>query len=447
MSQGGFRWGADTLVYSLVDSLRLWHQVHTFVAFIDIKKAFDSCWVEATLVRLHDVGISGRLWHLLANFLCGTLSQVRLGREGPLTSPVEFAGGQPCHLSPCCHPWCLPCGLGHVPSRVPTLRGRPGLAESQAHLQHALDVVQAWGLRWRFSFLAPPNRRLWSSVLSAAAPIVPCILGTSLSFWCHNTGTSVSLLLPLSLGVLMLTWSTLVVIASSTKLAPDVVAKVCLSLSPHLSSLLTSFPVRHLVLEFVGDDSAALQQLNLSLHRWCRHLLGWPSASLVAAVHWELGIGDALRLALGRAFSLSGRLCAMDHSSSRPPDPASVFRLCSTVQGTWSHWCASLSIPHILATLAILWVPLLRPSDIGSLAKPFPTWTVTCASDLQPWLPTCMACVSMSLLATSSLPPKNPVYSFNRGASGGACSLGSRPLLHRPPLRPSASAFLLLFLP
>ena len=40
----------------------------------------------------------------------------------------------------------------------------------------------------------------------------------------------------------------------------------------------------------------------------------------------------------------------MDHSSSRPPDPASVFRLCSTVQGTWSHWCASalrsLSIPH-----------------------------------------------------------------------------------------------------
>ena len=94
---------------------------------------------------------------------------------------------------------------------------------------------------------APPNLRFWSSVLSAAAQIVPCILGASLSLWCHNTDTSVSLSLPLSVGVLTLTWSALVVIASSTKPAPDVVAKVCLSLSPHLSSLHTSFPVRHLV--------------------------------------------------------------------------------------------------------------------------------------------------------------------------------------------------------
>ena len=30
-------------------------------------------------VRLHDVGDSGRLWHLLANFLRGTMSQVRIG--------------------------------------------------------------------------------------------------------------------------------------------------------------------------------------------------------------------------------------------------------------------------------------------------------------------------------------------------------------------------------
>ena len=33
VSQGGFRWGADTLVCSLVDSLRLRYQVHTFCRF------------------------------------------------------------------------------------------------------------------------------------------------------------------------------------------------------------------------------------------------------------------------------------------------------------------------------------------------------------------------------------------------------------------------------
>ena len=94
-------------------------------------------------------------------------------------------------------------------------------------------------------------------------------------------------------------------------------------------------------LEFIGDDHPALQQFNLALRRWCRHLLGWPSASPVAAAHWELVIGDALHLALGRAFSLVERLCAVDHASPRPPVTANVFRLCSSAQGTWSHWCAS----------------------------------------------------------------------------------------------------------
>ena len=70
--------------------LRLRRHEHTSVAFIDIKKAFDFCWVEATLVRLFDFGVMGRLWHLLANFLCGTLSQVRLG--GSVSSPWVDSG-------------------------------------------------------------------------------------------------------------------------------------------------------------------------------------------------------------------------------------------------------------------------------------------------------------------------------------------------------------------
>ena len=39
-SQGGFRWGADVLVGSLVSMLSARSSSHTFVAFIDIQKAF-----------------------------------------------------------------------------------------------------------------------------------------------------------------------------------------------------------------------------------------------------------------------------------------------------------------------------------------------------------------------------------------------------------------------
>ena len=60
--QGGFRWGADSLVGSLVDLLTSRSSSHTFVAFIDIHKAFDTSWVEGTLVRSCDAGVSGQMW-------------------------------------------------------------------------------------------------------------------------------------------------------------------------------------------------------------------------------------------------------------------------------------------------------------------------------------------------------------------------------------------------
>ena len=76
----GFHWGADAVAFSLVDTFPI----------IDIKKAFDCCWVETTLVRLFDFGVTEGLWHLLAYFLCGTLSQVRLG--GSVSSPWVDSG-------------------------------------------------------------------------------------------------------------------------------------------------------------------------------------------------------------------------------------------------------------------------------------------------------------------------------------------------------------------
>ena len=61
----------------LFDALLLRQDTHTFAAFVDIRKAFDTSWIEATLVRLSDVGVTGGMWRKIANFLCVTFSQVR----------------------------------------------------------------------------------------------------------------------------------------------------------------------------------------------------------------------------------------------------------------------------------------------------------------------------------------------------------------------------------
>ena len=86
-------------MYGLVDALRLRQDTHTFCAFVDIRKAFDTSWVEATLVRLHQSGVTGGMWRTIANFLCGTLSQVRV--RGDVSPPwVDTGIAQGCVLSP-----------------------------------------------------------------------------------------------------------------------------------------------------------------------------------------------------------------------------------------------------------------------------------------------------------------------------------------------------------
>ena len=100
------------------------------------------------------------------------------------------------------------------------------LATSQAHLQHVF-VVHAWGLRWRFSFGI-------GSTKSAVMVFGPLHGRPDCSV--HLGSVSLPLLPQYRyLGVTpTLSWGphidlALVVIPSSTKLAPGVVAKVCLS--------------------------------------------------------------------------------------------------------------------------------------------------------------------------------------------------------------------------
>ena len=316
----------------------------------------------------------------------------------------------------------------------------------QAHLQHALDVVHAWGLRWRFSFGIGPTK---SAVMvfgplrgrpdcsvhlgSVSLPLVPqyrylgvtltptlswcphvdlvCARGDRLFHqacaWCRGEGLSLSF----SSSVFV----TYVLSSSSFGLS--------VATPQHFNS--TSRP------SLVPSSSWVAQCFSCrssSLGAW--HWRCTPPCPRTCILFvWSLVCHGLLPLALQTLPVSSGslRLCKAHGfalvrvRSSIPFSPAS-----------WPRW-------HFF-----------RPSDVGSLAKPFPAWTATCTSGLQPWLPTCMACVSLSLLTTSSLPGRTR-STHNLPPSAvrlwGACLLGSRPLLHRPPLPPSAWAFLLPLLP
>ena len=50
--------------------------LHTSCPFVDISNAFDTSWVEAMHVRLHQVGVTVGMWRTIATFFCGTLPQV-----------------------------------------------------------------------------------------------------------------------------------------------------------------------------------------------------------------------------------------------------------------------------------------------------------------------------------------------------------------------------------
>ena len=186
-SQGGFRWGADVLVGSLVSILSARSSSHTFVAFIDIQKAFDTSWVEGTLVRLFDAGVRGRMWTLMCNFLHGTQSQVRCGSS--LSEPwVDSGIAQGRVLSPLLFNLLINSLIASVRQVAPGVQfcssslRVPGQlyaddlelsAECEFDLQVALDAVARWGRQWRFSFGIGPTKSA-VMVFGPRRSIPPC---------------------------------------------------------------------------------------------------------------------------------------------------------------------------------------------------------------------------------------------------------------------------------
>ena len=80
--QGGFRRyrGTPDLIFMLREIIltRKSRKQATFATFIDARKAFDTVWREGNYVRLHDMGVRGKLWRQLQAMNKDSKSKIRL---------------------------------------------------------------------------------------------------------------------------------------------------------------------------------------------------------------------------------------------------------------------------------------------------------------------------------------------------------------------------------
>ena len=301
------------------------------------------------------------MWRTIANFLCGTLSQVRA--RGEVSSPwVDTGIAQGRVLSPLLFNLLVNSLAAAIRRASPGVRLLPLsdfrftcqlyaddlviLAESEYDLQLALTAATLWGQQWRFSFGMGPEK-------SAAMVFGPARSRPSCSVFLSG-----QLLHVVSsyryLGVVLtpsLRWDAHIthLISRGDRLFAQ---STSWAHSEGLPASFTHFLLTTYVLpsatfgaEFIGDCTRSLAQLDFAQRRWGRHLLGWASGTPSASVLYELALPDSLRVSTGRALALFGRLHSLS-SGTRMPLPATVFTLSLHTPGTWAHWCLSLLQHH-----------------------------------------------------------------------------------------------------
>ena len=137
----------------------------TYLAFLDLHKAYDLIWKAAILNTLWEGGIRGKLWRImreLNNNLTATID-TRFGptrsieitgsiRQGGVLSGTEFAA-----LVDRCETDLQNAGLGvdHGPDRVASLLLMDDIilvADSAGQLQEMLDVMDNFAKEWHLTF-------------------------------------------------------------------------------------------------------------------------------------------------------------------------------------------------------------------------------------------------------------------------------------------------------
>jgi len=359
--QAGFRWGSDEHVYVLSEALRLRRGTATWCAFVDIKKAFDTVWRDAALLKLAKAGVDGSVWCLIEDLISDRACRVRVNGQLSSSWSDEAGVGQGCVLSPLLFSLvinsliadvkrhCAGIQLGgHAGPRLTALLYADDLvilSESKAELQAALDAVHAWGLRWRFQFGIGPEKTAVMCVHPPRDLGPELLLGSQrlpfvteykyLGVWiqcrlswrrhaehCRSRGDRCL--------AAVIAW------ASSERLP--------LSFQNQLF-LTYVLPAALYGAEFISSRSAR-NALARQLTRWGRRLLHWPAGSPTSAVLGELGWLPFEQQAEIRSAQLLSRLASASPSEHRRLPSSAVFQFALTCAGSWARQATQCLSSH-----------------------------------------------------------------------------------------------------
>ncbi|XP_063075987.1 RNA-directed DNA polymerase from mobile element jockey [Engraulis encrasicolus] len=163
--QSGFRRGRMTMdpVLCLEDSIRKAqaNKEQVNAVFFDIEKAYDMLWREGLLIKLEAMGISGRLYNFVMDFLLNRTIEVRVGQSYSDTYPVDNGVPQ----GSVCSPLLFSVMINDIFSDIDANIGKSLYADDGAlwvrgrnsayicqKLQAAVSLVENWGVKWGFRF-------------------------------------------------------------------------------------------------------------------------------------------------------------------------------------------------------------------------------------------------------------------------------------------------------
>ena len=172
--QSGFRKGRGCLdmAVCLENEVRKAQVNREVVAavFFDIEKAYDMMWREGLLIKLHKLGIGGRMFNWCWDFLENRVIRVKIGTE--VSDSVRIDNGTP--QGSVISPTLFLLMVNDVFEGVEVSMGRSLFADDGAlwkrgrnveyvvrKLQEGVDRVERWGLRWSFRFSVEKSKVLF----------------------------------------------------------------------------------------------------------------------------------------------------------------------------------------------------------------------------------------------------------------------------------------------
>ena len=162
--QAGFRVNRSCMdnVYTLNEIVqgRLKEDKETYAFFLDVQKAYDIVWRDGLWLKLWDMGVKGKMWHVIKKMYEASRSAVVLKGEKSSVFRLEQGVAQGCSLSPILFSVFLlkvaeQAKLGIQLSSDKNIGGMlfadnfVGVSDSKESLQKLIDVVHGYCNKWR----------------------------------------------------------------------------------------------------------------------------------------------------------------------------------------------------------------------------------------------------------------------------------------------------------